>query len=226
MIDRIARVDTHIHTAASYDCESDPEAVLNCAERAGLDAIVVTDHDTTRGAMAVRKYATDRKITVIIGCEVSTADGHLLAIGIEEAPEPGRPLHRTAVAIREQGGIAVVPHPFQRSKHGACSRAMTDVDGIEVHNAHTVANIRNGQAKEFAERMGYPGFGGSDAHRPENVGLAATEVTLDAGRAVTPRTLLDAMRDGRTNAVGRRTSTYRYLRKLISNAWLKSAALL
>ena len=215
---RTVTVDTHLHTVASYDGETVPEELLRRAEAVGLDGVVVTDHDTVEGARVVRELAADSPVTAIVGCEVSTADGHLLAIGVTEAPGPDEPLAATARRIRERGGVAVVPHPFQRSRHGASVSDIDDVDGIEVYNAHTLVNFRNEQATRYAREVGYPAFGGSDAHRPGGIGLAATEVRLREGQSCTPAAVLEALREGRTAAVGRRTSTWQYVTKLVATA--------
>ncbi|MFA1610400.1 CehA/McbA family metallohydrolase [Halobellus rubicundus] len=222
---RTVTVDPHLHTVASYDGHATPERLLDAAERAGLDAVVVTDHDTVEGARVAKTLAADRDVVVVVGCEVSTADGHLLAIGVHDAPEPGRPLPTTARAVRDRGGLAVVPHPFQRSRHGARADAIEAVDGIEVHNAHALLNIRNGQARSFAARRGYAMFGGSDAHRAGTVGLATTAVTLPPETDLTSESLVGAMRDGDTTAVGRRTSTWQYVSKLFANARYRTLSL-
>ncbi|RLM96329.1 PHP domain-containing protein [Haloarcula sp. Atlit-7R] len=221
---RTVHVDTHLHTAASYDGRTVPETLLSRARAAGLDAIAVTDHDTVEGARVAADLAED--LPVIVGCEVSTADGHLLALGIDAAPEPGRPLVETARDVRACGGVAVVPHPFQRSRHGASRTAIDGVDGIEVYNAHALTNIRNRQATRFARAAGYPAFGGSDAHRPGGIGRAATAVTLRPGDPLTTDALLAAMRAGRTAAVRRSPSRSRYISKVVENATRKTLALL
>ncbi|QIO21675.1 PHP domain-containing protein [Haloarcula sp. JP-L23] len=222
---RTVRIDTHLHTTASYDGETLPEELLRRAEAVGLDGVVVTDHDTVDGAHAVADLAAESSVTAIVGCEVSTADGHLLAIGVEDAPPAGDPLAETAERVRKAGGVAVVPHPFQRSRHGANATTIDDVDGVEVYNAHTLVNFRNEQAERYARRHGYPAFGGSDAHRPSGIGLAATEVQLEPGAACTPEAVVAAMRAGRTAAVGRRTSAWQYVRKLVANARSKTPSL-
>jgi len=223
---RTVTIDTHLHTVASYDGETTPAELLRRAEAVGLDGVVVTDHDTVEGARVVAELAVDSPVTAIVGCEVSTADGHLLAIGVESAPEPGEPLDVTARRVRDRGGVTVVPHPFQRSRHGASAGAIDGVDGIEVYNAHTLVNFRNEQATRYARDAGYPAFGGSDAHRPGSVGLAATEVRLPAGESPTADAILAALRDGRTAAVGRRTSAWQYVSKLVATARYNTPSLL
>lgn len=223
---RTVRVDPHLHTVASYDGETLPGDLLRRAEQVGLDGVVVTDHDTVEGARVVADLAEASPVTAIVGCEVSTADGHLLALGVDEAPPVGEPLASTATRVRENGGVAVVPHPFQRSRHGASAAAIGGVDGIEVYNAHTLVNLRNEQAARYARRHGHPAFGGSDAHRPGGIGLAATALELHPGEQCTPDTVIEAFRDGRTAAVGRRTSAWQYVTKLVANARNRTPSLL
>ncbi|MGQ3411205.1 CehA/McbA family metallohydrolase [Natrinema sp. LN54] len=221
---RTVRIDPHVHTDASYDGETTPAELVRAARSVGLDGIVVTDHDTIDGATRAAALAPD-DLAVIVGCEVSTADGHLLAIGIDAAPEPDRSLVETARTVQDAGGIAVVPHPFQRSRHGAREGAIDGVDGIEVYNAHAVTNVRNRQSERFARRNDYPQFGGSDAHRADHVGRAVTEVRLPAAASPTPATILESMRAGRTAAIGERTTAWQYLTKELRNARRKTPSL-
>jgi predicted metal-dependent phosphoesterase TrpH len=223
---RTVRVDTHCHTVASYDSQLLPETLLERAEAVDLDAVVITDHDTVQGADVAADLASEYDVAVIVGCEVSTADGHLLAIGVETPPDPDEPLAETARRIQSAGGVAVVPHPFQRSRHGASAAAIDTVDGIEVYNAHTLVGLRNNQAKRYAREQGYPAFGGSDAHRVGEIGLAATTVTLAPGQSVTTETLVAAIREGRTAAVGCRTSAWQYVTKLVSTTRYNALSLL
>lgn len=219
---RTVRVDPHLHTVASYDGRTTPAELLERAADRGLDAVVVTDHDTVAGARRVAELAPAYDVVAIVGCEVSTADGHLLAIGVDAAPEPGRPLRETARVVGDEGGITVVPHPFQRSRHGARGDAIASVDGVETYNAHALTGVRNAQAARFAAREGYPAFGGSDAHRPAGVGRATTAVRLPATAPTSPEAIVAAMRAGRTTALGRRTSAVQYLAKLAANATAKT----
>jgi predicted metal-dependent phosphoesterase TrpH len=220
------RIDPHVHTVASHDGHVTPERLVERAIEVGLDGVVVTDHDTVEGARIAAGLAPEEELLVVVGCEVSTAGGHLLALGVEDAVEPGRPLAETARRIRAEGGLAVVPHPFQRSRHGASASTIDDVDGIEVYNAHTLTGFRNDQAARFAASQDYPGFGGSDAHRVGGIGRAATEVTLAPGARPTVDRLLAAMRAGRTAAVGGRTAPWRYLGTVVENVTRRTGSIL
>jgi predicted metal-dependent phosphoesterase TrpH len=118
------RLDTHVHTRFSYDAAGFVRAVLAAAREAGLDGLAVTDHDTVEGARRAARLAPEYGLFVLPGVEVSTAEGHLLALGTETAPAPGRPMAETAETVRDRGGVAVAAHPFQLSRHGA-SRTTT-----------------------------------------------------------------------------------------------------
>ncbi|PSP51105.1 histidinol-phosphatase [Halobacteriales archaeon QH_7_68_42] len=136
---RTVLTDPHVHTASSYDAGTTPDRLLSAARDSGLDAVVVTDHDTMEGARIVDRVADEDDPLVLQGCEVSTAAGHLLGIGIDGTPDPGRPLDSTVEAIRRQGGVAVVPHPFQRSRHGVAGRHR-----FGSSDAHSAASVGTG----------------------------------------------------------------------------------
>ncbi len=218
----VLAIDPHVHTADSYDSTATVEAVVRRAERVGLNGLVVTDHDRIERSRRAAALASEAGLIGIPGVEVSTADGHLLAIGVTSQPDPERPLAETVASVRDRGGVAVVPHPFQRTRHGASAAALSDCDGIEVFNAHCLTGLRNGQAERFAASHGYPRFGGSDAHRPAAIGHGVTYVRTDVVRP-TADDIVAAMRAGRTRADGRRTSSLRYLGKLARNARIRGS---
>ncbi|ELZ28847.1 PHP domain-containing protein [Halosimplex carlsbadense 2-9-1] len=204
---RTITLDAHVHTDASYDCATPPERVVEAALSAGLDAVAVTDHDVVDGARRAVAAAAGTDLLVVPGVEVSTGDGHLLALGVDWAPEPGRPFAETVEAVRQAGGVAVVPHPFQISRHGVRRAVLTgcEVDGIETRNAVAVTGYQNRRARQFAAAEGHPAVGGSDAHRPTLIGRAFTSVTLPAGVDWTTMTVADVLsgiRGGAATAQG------------------------
>jgi len=218
--DGVVSIDCHVHTADSYDSRATVEAVVAAAVEAGLDGLVVTDHDRIERSRLAAARAADFGLVGIPGVEVSTADGHLLAIGVSSRPVPGRPLAETVRAVRADGGVAVIPHPFQLSRHGASASSIVDCDGIEVFNAHSMTGLRNRQADRFAAANGYPRFGGSDAHRPSFVGRGVTHVATGVSSPDVEDVVV-AMRAGRTRASGHRTSRLRYVGKLVENARIR-----
>jgi predicted metal-dependent phosphoesterase TrpH len=189
-----AFVDLHCHTSASFDSLASPRSVVRAAAERGLTHLVITDHDRIEGALLARDAAPDG-LTVIVGEEVRTADGDLIAVFLERAVAPGRPARETIAEIRAQGGLVGIPHPFDRFRGSMLKdprlEAMgTLVDWVEAHNARLVGGTGNDRAADFARSLGLPGVAVSDAHSTLEVGVAYT--VLD-GDPSTPAGLLAAL---------------------------------
>ncbi|EMA59284.1 CehA/McbA family metallohydrolase [Halorubrum lipolyticum] len=127
-------IDPHVHSDDSYDGHEPVELILEHAAEIGLDAVVITDHDVIGESKRAAEIADEYGLIGIPGVEVSTAHGHLLAVGVERMPPRRRPYDETVAWIREHGGVAIVPHPFQRSRHGVRERniPVPDSDDGEV----------------------------------------------------------------------------------------------
>ncbi|MFB6129902.1 MAG: CehA/McbA family metallohydrolase [Salinigranum sp.] len=209
MSDLTLRIDPHVHSEASYDGSEPVELILEQAAEIGLDAVVITDHDVIYESIRAAELAPQYGLIGIPGVEVSTADGHLLALGVEEMPPAGESVAETAAWVRSHGGVSVVAHPFQRSRHGVRRRALStaEFDAIEVYNSWLFTGYKNRRARRYARAHDYPGMAGSDAHKVPYVGRAYTEVRVpDVTReTVTARAVLDAILDGDTHVRGRRT---------------------
>ncbi|GGL57006.1 PHP domain-containing protein [Halocalculus aciditolerans] len=199
-------VELHAHSALSHDGRDPVEMLLEQAAAVGLDALCVTDHDEFDASEEAAAMADDYGLVGIPGMEVTCAAGHVLAIGVEKAVPSGRPFTETLDHVRDAGGIAVVPHPFQESRSGVARNVGRDqlasADAIEIYNSRLLTGRANRQAERFARDRGLPVTAGSDAHIAEMVGQAVTEVDTD-DRSV--QGILDAIRDGRTSVVGKRT---------------------
>ena len=199
-------VELHTHSSLSHDGRDPVELLLEQARAVGLDALAVTDHDEIEASLRAAELAPDYGLVGIPGMEVTCEAGHVLALGIREAIPPGLSFTETLDRIREQGGLAVVPHPFQESRHGVLDKISKDelaaADAIEVYNSRLVTGRSNRQAERFARRRGLPMTAGSDAHIAEMVGQAVT--TVDASEA-TVSAVLEAIRAGRTTVEGERT---------------------
>jgi predicted metal-dependent phosphoesterase TrpH len=179
-------IDLHCHTSASFDCLSRPRDVVRAAAARGLTHLVVTDHDRIDGALAARDSAPDG-LTVIVGEEVRTADGDLIAAFLERAVAPGMSAVDTVAAVREQRGLVGIPHPFDRSRGSMLTDArmatvVSLVDWIEVHNARLVGR-GNERAAGFARDHGLAGVAVSDAHSVLEVGVAYTALDGDPSTA-------------------------------------------
>ncbi|MPZ23165.1 MAG: PHP domain-containing protein [Dehalococcoidia bacterium] len=172
------RVDMHSHTDYSRDSVIAPETMVERYQRAGIDAVCVTDHDTIEGALELQRIAPFR---IIVGEEISTTDGELIGLFLGERIEPGRSAEETVTAIHSQGGIIVVPHPFDRFRRHrlseeALERAATFVDAVEVFNSRTLLAGDNARAAAWARARGLPMGCGSDAHTPGEIGKAHVEM--------------------------------------------------
>ena len=199
-------VELHAHSSLSYDGRDPVELLLAQAQAVGLDALAVTDHDEIDASLEAAELAPDYGLVGIPGMEVSSAAGHVLAFGISRLVPEGLSYDDTLDHIHDQGGVAVVPHPFQSSRHGVATNITRDqlanADAIEVYNSRLFTGRANRKAERFAADRNLPMTAGSDAHIGEMVGQAVTEVGTE-DRSVAG--ILDAVVDGRTSVVGRRT---------------------
>jgi predicted metal-dependent phosphoesterase TrpH len=202
----VLSVELHAHSSASYDCRDPVDLLLEQAEAVGLDALAVTDHDEIDASLSAAASAREYGLVGIPGMEVSSAAGHVLALGVEELVPAGLTFDDTVERIRDLGGIAVLPHPFQSSRHGVAPHVSHDqlrrADAMEVYNSRLLTGRANRQAERFAETQGVPMTAGSDAHIAEMVGQAITEVDAYHRSA---EAILDAIRTGRTTVIGKRT---------------------
>jgi predicted metal-dependent phosphoesterase TrpH len=179
------RADLHMHTTASDGWPTPHELVDHAARRARLDVIAVTDHDTIEGALRAREHAAKRaRFHVIVGEEVSSRDGHIVALFLERRVRPGMSAAATVHAIHDQGGLAIAAHPFWRTQrrsrtvqvHGVgWLAAELDFDAIEVENATPGFYLFNQLAHRLNLGLGAAELGCSDAHILDAVGRAYTE---------------------------------------------------
>ena len=199
------RIDTHIHTSYSNECEPgrcSPELVLKAARLAGMDAVCISDHDTLEGYGKTRSIARPGDPQIVPGCEVTTSRGHLLVIGLERSWPKGTDPVEVVEDVREEAGLVTTPHPFYISTISASWLARDLGLAVETFNAMaSVLIYPNMVARKFARKYGLPVTGGSDAHSWELVGLGFTETDSDSIDGF----ISDVLR-GRSRAVGRRPS--------------------
>jgi predicted metal-dependent phosphoesterase TrpH len=178
-------VDLHCHTNASFDSLSPPAAVVRAAARRGLTHLAITDHATLDGALAARDAAPD-DLTVIVGQEVSTSAGDMIGLFLQAPVTAGMSPAETSTAIREQGGLVGLPHPFDRYRgSGAWGRSADElaelaglIDYVEGWNARIMVGNGNLVAAEFAHAHELPAVAVSDAHTVMEVGVAYTIVDV------------------------------------------------
>ena len=175
--------DFHIHTRFSRDSIlSEPTFIEKAIER-GLTHVAVTNHNNVEGAIAVRDKVAELgltdQLTVILGEEVSTADGEVVGIFLTRTIPRGLSANETADEIHRQGGLVSIPHPFDpfRASHikEGPLRNLAEVgkiDMVEVFNCRVSLPVHNSQAAEFARHYGIPGIAASDSHSGFEVAMA------------------------------------------------------
>jgi predicted metal-dependent phosphoesterase TrpH len=185
-----AFADLHCHTRASFDSLASPAAVVRAADARGLTHLAITDHERIDGALEARDAAraAGMGLTVIVGEEVRTLQGDLICLFLDRAVPRGLSAAETIAAVREQGGLVGIPHPFDRyrgslSRDQAIESIAPLVDWVETHNARIMVGDGNERAAAFAREHGIPGVAVSDAHSVVEVGVAYTTLEGDPSTA-------------------------------------------
>jgi predicted metal-dependent phosphoesterase TrpH len=166
--------DLHMHTDHSHDCSVPVAELLDYAEGQGLGAIAITDHNVFSGAQEAVGLARGRQLTVIPGEEIKTEKGEVIGLFLEEQIERGLSMGDTIAAIREQGGVVYLPHPFDRlhtiADAPTLHRHLPEIDVFEVYNARLLFEGFNDEALRFARKYNLTMGAGSDAHVLQGVG--------------------------------------------------------
>jgi predicted metal-dependent phosphoesterase TrpH len=204
--------DLHMHTSWSHDCSVDASELVDYAEQQGIGAIAITDHNVFGGALETVDVARGRDLVVIPGEEVKTADqGEVIGLFLEHEIPRGLSFPDTIAAIREQGGLVYLPHPFDRMhaipEPKTLHRHLADVDVFEVYNARLLFDTQNDEALRFARKYDLTMGAGSDAHVLQGVGTGM--VRMRAFRD--PEEFLISLRSGE---ILRRPKSLAYLQGL------------
>lgn len=178
-----AFVDLHCHSSASFDSLSSPRDLVRVAAARGLTHLAVTDHERIDGALRAQELAPE-SLLVIVGEEIRSRDGDMVGLFLSEAVPPGLSALETIEAIHAQGGVAGLPHPFDRFRSSglagadmAWADALAErVDYVEAYNARVPYPPANERAAAFAKRFKLPGVAASDAHSLLEVGVAYTSL--------------------------------------------------
>ncbi len=168
-------IDLHLHTDWSHDCSIPAEELLDHAEVIGLGGIAVTDHNVFGGALEAVGLARGRDLVVIPGEEIKTDNqGEVIGLFLEEEIPRGMPFADTIAAIREQGGLVYLPHPFDRLHSipdpATIHRHLAEIDVLEVYNARLLRDSFNDEALRFARKYRLLQGAGSDAHVLQGIG--------------------------------------------------------
>jgi predicted metal-dependent phosphoesterase TrpH len=222
----VGRADLQLHSDLG-DGLASPEAILDAAERVGLDVISLTDHDDIRGAFLLRDIAARRSspVEIVPGVEVTTRSGHLLALWIEEEIPMFAALADTVSRIHRAGGVAIVPHPLSYLTFSVGEGALralaaspdllVHVDAIETRNPSYAGRVRVARSAWLNEKLLHVAeTGSSDAHHANLVGTTWTEFAGTDGAA-----LRRAIADRTTRPDGRHWTLGEHLDGVALQQW-------
>lgn len=191
------KYDLHLHTIYSRDGAIRPIDVIRIAKKRGLDGIAITDHNTIRGGLEAKKLKP-KSIDIICGAEIKTDRGDIIGLFLTEEIRSADHLE-VIEAIHKQGGVAIVPHPFDSMRSSAfwlTDKDSKKMDAVEVLNARCIFKRSNTMADSYADHYRVCKVGGSDAHFGAEIANAGTLVSEGAD-------IIDAISKNHTMAYGR-----------------------
>ena len=174
---KLITAEFHCHTVYSGDSSNRVDTLIRAAREEGIERLAITDHNTIEGALRAKALAPE---LVIVGEEVLTDRGELIAYYVKEEVPKGLTVGETLRRLKAQGAFISVPHPFDLWRHGwpleELVELMPEVDALEVFNARCLRKVYNEKAFKFAWEQGLPMLGGSDAHSLVELGLVLTRL--------------------------------------------------
>jgi len=204
------KIDLHVHTTYSSDALITPKELVFYAKKCGLEGVAVTDHDRIDGAL---KIAKETDFLIVPGIEISSLNGHIIGLNVDELVPAKLSVDETLDRIHEAGGIAVACHPVTFFKESLKGHISARFDAVEVINASAFPfsySVR--RCEEIASRLGIAGVAGSDAHYGPEIGYAHTLV--DAESDVDE--VVDAIRKGLCSPYGKAIPlTMRFKKQLL-----------
>ena len=183
---RLGQADMHIHSIASDGCASAVRILDYAESQTDLDVIAIADHERIEAAVECQRLARERgsRIDVVIGEEVTTRSGHLLGLFLQSRLKRNQRLEITVAEIHEQGGLAIVPHPFSAFTKGMRKHAIMRIhnssdpllywDGLEGYNPSTAGRYGRSATIRLAGQLGLPLVGNSDGHTLDTIGDGRT----------------------------------------------------
>lgn len=191
------RIDLHTHSYGSPDGRMRAADYKKMLLSGKLDYIAITDHDTVEAAVAIKERLGDLGERIIVGQEITTANGEIIGLFLKHLVEPGQSIRKTTEAIHEQGGLVYVPHPFETVRKGVSLEALDSVskqvDIVEVWNGRAVFQNKSHLARRWAKKHHVVGACSSDAHGKRGWGRTYTLVN----RRPKPHNLVDLLSSAR-----------------------------
>ncbi len=211
------KLDLHVHTIYSAipgypflrDSFNRFEDIHKVAGEKGIDGVGITDHNTIKGALKLKEYVKQKKlnISIIVGEEIRTLSGDVIALYIDERIPHGMTIEETLDRIRDFNGLSIAPHPYTRRGVSEKNVRTYRFNGIETMNSCCSFEV-NQKAKLLAAKLGLVEVGGSDAHRPEVLGNSVTQVPDGYS-------IRESLEKGRTRVHGKITPTLSFIQKVI-----------
>ncbi|RLF37418.1 MAG: metal-dependent phosphoesterase [Thermoplasmata archaeon] len=177
MEDDLLKIDLHVHSAYSEDAKGLPKEIIKYAIKKGLNGLSITDHNSVKGSLEAMKIKP-KDFIIIPGIEISTREGHLIALGIKRDIERDLPVEETIELIIDEGGVPIVPHLFRTGtglKRKNLDKIKDKISAIEVFNSCSMSRS-NRAIERIAKKFDLGGTGGSDAHEPSFVGYGYTTI--------------------------------------------------
>lgn len=189
------KFDLHVHSKYSHDSILSPEKIIKIAKKKGLDGVAITDHNTIKGGIATSRINNDNDFQVIVGEEIKTEFGDVVALFISEEIKV-RTFEDVIGEIKEQGGLSVLAHPFRHFK--SPEKIINKLDLVEGFNARSKAED-NLRAFQIAKRYNKALCAGSDVH---------FYFELGKGRTIVNEEIEDALRKGNCKIEGKESNYY------------------
>lgn len=171
------KIDLHIHSQYSEDAKGTPKEIIQSLQKKGINGMCITDHNTIKGSIEAIKIAP-KNFIVIPGSEISTKEGHIIALNIKENILPKQTIEITIEKIIDEGGIPIIPHVY-RNMSGIKKRKLNmlrdKIKSIEVFNSCSQP-ITNLKMAKLAKNNNFGGTGGSDTHEPQYAGYGYTTI--------------------------------------------------
>ena len=180
------KLDLHIHSCYSEDAQGSPKEIIKILQKKGFHGMSITDHNSVKGSLEAMKLKP-KDFIIVPGIEISTADGHFIALGIKENIPRDLSVEETVEKILDAGGVPVVPHLFRKMsgiKKKRLKIIHKKIPAMEVFNGCSLPKT-NRKTVEIAKEFNLGGTGGSDSHEPLYVGygyttIKSTDLSVDA----------------------------------------------
>jgi predicted metal-dependent phosphoesterase TrpH len=173
----VLKYDLHIHSKYSYDSLLEPKVIVQAAMKKGMNGIAVTDHNTIKGGLKAKEYET-KDFEIIVGSETCSNRGDVIGLFLNEEIKSRSPLD-VIDEIKAQGGIVIIPHPFDNMRSSTFHptyKCVGSIDAVEGFNARCINQKYNMFAVDYGEIYSVTLIGSSDAHCANEIANGWTEI--------------------------------------------------